>query len=1723
MKISRGCVVVLGLLVVALALSTNVGLGQRLIRQPGLPVQPNPTLNTGTAAQNSSVKIIEDPRYRQVIEVGRDLIRDEVWSEAVKVLQTILDEKEDFYVQVREQDPLDPKKENVRWSSVKFEANNLIGSMKAQGLEAYELAQGANAKSLLDDAKRLGDREKLAEVAQRYCHTKAGIEANEILATLFLARGQVFTAALRFEKLLEMPEERTKVSDLTLYKAALAFRRAGDTKNYEDTWERLQKRLNNAPLKVGTEFVPVARLKAVLEEIPKVDPVNIYDWPMVRGNNKHTAQAVGSPPLMDTKIWERKIMLDKLDGFPDIDPDQAAEARVNEAIKQANDQHHAVLPGFFPVVSQGVMVYRSQRDVRAVALKNIKIKDLESGDTIETPAGHILWKTIPLKRSLSVLLEKNNTRIKADQWLDSYKMVPGFNSFLYDNSLIGTLATDHRNVYVIDDLAVPPHPNMFGQFAFNNPQLNPGELKPLLMQNELAAYDLITGKLRWDLNHTDEMFKDSHFLSMPISVGGKLYVLNEKLLNPTENVGGNPFGGQQYMIGGEAELRLICIDPTKMVEKNKPAIVGKPQSLGHVLQFNRFVQDIGRRVNTVHLAYGDGTLVCPTNAGEVFGIDLMTRSLVWSYPYRESPHQQIQLPNIGFNPNPFPQPNPRMTGTTTVISKWKSAPPAIQDGKIVFTAPDADSVHCISLRDGKPIWKRGQNKGDLYMAGVYGGRVVIVGETQVRILDLKNGDQLKTISTGDLPSGQGVASKGIYYLPLKKGEILAIDIAKGEIKAHNRSAVQGTTPGNLVFYEGMVLSQTPTEVVAYPQLVARLDIAKAEAAKNPDNLATLTEYGDLLLKDGQVHLAVSTLLKVYDAKPADPLGQRVRARLFEALTDLMQVDFPKASKDYLETYRSLCSVPGNNGEEQQRLAKYFRLVGQGREAEGNLVDAFKMYKDFGGLPLHKQNGGITTPEDPNTKIPVNVWLRGRISGMLAKATPQQKAPLEATIADEWKIVDAKKDLEAIRTFVGMFDIPVKVGRDARIRLAETIMERSDKPAFLEAEMSLYQITSSEYRKDPATGGRALATLAKLEEAKATSDSTRLAAAYYRDLNRDFPKDAVRGAKTGADLFSELATDKRFLPYLEDRSSPWGPVKIAARELGAGAFNVGLAGFVLQPKGDETPFAREHRLMLDPSDTINPRVRLRSLGSGADRWTTNLGQVPMNQQLFFHLYQQGNVNMNMGYHPNAHHRFFHVKGHLIVCQVGVMVYCLDGDTGKELWKMQTVENIQQNGLVHLQEVRNDSEGNPQFWYWNQLTNSRFAVKLGHIGTAQASYVALLGHKGLTVVEPLRGGTMWSKPDVPVGSHVFGDDQYLFLVEMNDNGSFGAGRTIRASDGEAQMVPDFSSIYQARVRLMGRNILAAQNSPKGFTVRLYDIIAGKDQWSKEFPTGSFVLQTEDNAVAGVIDPKGNLTVMDANTGKEVLTTNIVRNRVTTEDLKGLRNPLLLHDNEQYYIALNKPIDPARVAQGVLHNNFNNGARCLPVNGWFLFVQKHDGSRKVGQRELTWKKGDVWHSIVPIQNQMIVMEQFDQSPVILFTARYHELMPNGGNRWVSVTQSLSKTSGLLVYDSGPRGINGVSPMFSTVQIDMKARTLNLIGFSGSVQHYVDDGKGPPPAQGAGMAPGGNQPGTNVAAPFAADPAGVLVPINGGVLPPNGRLPLIRRQLQPVAPPVVVPKVQK
>ena len=87
--------------------------------------------------------------------------------------------------------------------------------------------------------------------------------------------------------------------------------------------------------------------------------------------------------------------------------------------------------------------------------------------------------------------------------------------------------------------------------------------------------------------------------------------------------------------------------------------------------------------------------------------------------------------------------------------------------------------------------------------------------------------------------------------------------------------------------------------------------------------------------------------------------------------------------------------------------------------------------------------------------------------------------------------------------------------------------------------------------------------------------------------------------------------------------------------------------------------------------------------------------------------------------------------------------------------------------------------------------------------------------------------------------------------------------------------------------------------------------------------------------------------------------------------------------------------------MHNNFSNGTRCLPVNGWFVALhQKQDGRKdgRNGDNELA-ERGLVWHSYSPSSTRCSSWTSSTSRRWCIFTARYlTNSLRNVVNRWVS-----------------------------------------------------------------------------------------------------------------------------
>lgn len=686
------------------------------------------------------------------LQAARDNLRTESWAEAVPLLQTLLDGKEDALILVKRAAP--NGQETTQWTGVRAEAARLLAGLPPRGREFHDLLFGPSARGMLAAATAKGDARLLAEVVRRFPCTDAGAEATRLLGVYHLDRARYTLAAVCFERLLERGNS-DRVAPVTLFTAALAFRRAGDGTRAEQVWKRLAVRIPYG-LRLGDRTASLAELKQEYDRA--VDPAP-------------PALSIASVPPLEAR-WTRPTAHETL-----------TQLWLREAVRTQEASAEPILSASLPMTVGDKVIYRSHRGIHAV----------------DATTGKELWETSS-EWSFDRLASEPRYATHLESWVNGYLEYSPH--VLFGNGLVGALSTDGARVYAVDDLAVPPyrHSNRSGgrwRLELDWPDFGPG-LTEAAQHSRLLALDAQSGKPVWELggarvdSDAGEL-SDSYFLAPPLPLDGRLFVLAEK----------------------HGELFLACLDAAGGDLLWKQALAYAP---------NRLLHDPGRRVQAARPAYGQGVLVCPTNAGVVLGVDVLTPGLAWAYPYRAEA-SALTVTELSWERR-------GRQGPTRVTAEWKVPVTIIQGDHVLLTAPDAPSIHCLNLRNGSLLWKASRADNDLYVAGVFAGKVLVVGKQACRALDLASGRQLWRLATG-LPSGHGVASGGVYYLPLKEAvrekapAVYALDVDKGVVLDRAVSP-RKDVPGNLVFCRDSVFSQTATTLTAYSRQGAEHEKAKPE-------------------------------------------------------------------------------------------------------------------------------------------------------------------------------------------------------------------------------------------------------------------------------------------------------------------------------------------------------------------------------------------------------------------------------------------------------------------------------------------------------------------------------------------------------------------------------------------------------------------------------------------------------------------------------------------------------------------------------------------------------------------------------------------------------------------------------------------------------------------------------------------------------------------------------
>ncbi len=1600
------------------------------------PTQPGP--ETSIAER---VRLPRDRNAERKLEEAQRLIKEQQWRQAVDLLQGMLDEKEDKFLQ----------DSRGRWASVRSEANRLLASMGEEGLQHYEQYYGAQARAALRAALQAGDPQKIAEVAMRYLHTEAGAEALAVLGTIQLDQGSPVMAALYFERLLGRPGGWDRLPTLTLVKAAFALERAGQTNLAERVWRELQRRDWRRDVPEPLARLEPQQLRQLASASNRVQRER-FDWPVFGGDALHTAISEGAAPF-----------LEKVHELPTY-KESATRSEIETAVRNLQSRRMAVLPGGLPISVGELAICRTTYGIQAVRIRT----------------GEIQWASSYEDNLDNVL----STRRTADYvaLLQQYRSFAPM-AFVY-NGLLGTLSTDHERVYAVEDTPLPP------AFSRRQPNVFPPGAAPLPMGtwslgNNLSAFDLRGGRCIWMLEGSksapNSPWAETFFLGPPLPLGGKLYVLAEC----------------------NGEIRLICLDPQN----------GAVQWMQPLCYVERKIQeDPERRMEACHLAYSDGILVCPTNAGVVLGVDLLTRTLVWARPY-EGTDFEAAVPRPGrivIGPG-----NPRYNW---LDRRWFYPAPMIADGKVVFTAADSNAIYCVNLQDGNLAWNplpREQN--DLYVAGIYHGRIVVVSRDSVRAIRLTDGEQVWRTTlppTTEGPGGRGIANATTYFLPTRNGAVVALSLQDGAIlgiiEAQNKEPI-----GNLLFHDGYVVAQGLTSLVVYPQLeVRKAEIAKA-LEKNPNDPEALTELGTLRIHWGELDKACDDFrraLKQPDISYAT--RRRAQRKLFEALSIQLQRDFNTYEKN-LQEYEQLLQIPAPDGEtesarvareqeERQRRAQYWHLVARGRENQGRLREAFQAYLEFAKLGSQEY---VLLPQDGSVRVIPELYAEAKLSALLQRpSSPEQRQELAALVRQEWEQVRASPNRENLRRFVSLFGMASDLAAEARLLLAEQCLAAGEN---VEAEMVLLPLLTHSNPQFAASGLEALARL------HARLGKMQDAIFYYRKLAERYPEIRLPGGKSGRQLFDELATDKRFLPYLDTGNRTWLPSRqqIGQPRVESGTFPQQMQVW-LSTQGDLLPPSRQYSLAINVN-VFPQQLRILSRTTGDDDAAV-LRTLPLEQPPVNYHFQFGTTNSP----PEVPCR---VVGHYAFFVWGIYLYALDLERKAFAWKVSLVGETypwpqgMQPSIFWDQSVAS--------WVLNYPDGTRERINGQFVATP--GFVAYFSRdRGLVVAEPTSGKIRWEKRLAVDGAWLFGDGQALFIAysppgrEGNHSAKPNAKPMVLSTrTGEVLSVPDFLPAWTRCERVLGRHLLLRETGEdQREDWRLYDPLTGQNVWTKRLRNvtrryTSFVPNTValsllvpkqgSDADAGVLAP--HLLVLDVLTGNQVLLAAL------PEQFPEQVEAILLADDYNFYLVCNKN-NRQNVGAGV-NIALANGVQILAYGNLLrsVFAEGPVVAFDRGQEKVRWQ--------CELPPQLLILDRFEESPLILCASWQRVPLDNQNRRFIDRTMvhGIDKRNG-QVYECE----TAMRSQIHQVRLDRARGLVELVAANFHVVFDVADpletprGKsGQSPANGSAPAAKQQLPGNVPAQPVppAAPPIQrIIVPVQPVPLQPVPVNPVQQLPVQPL-----------
>jgi len=1129
---------------------------------------------------------------------------------------------------------------------------------------------------------------------------------------------------------------------------------------------------------------------------------------------------------------------------------------------------------------------------------------------IDFKTGKRIWQAQPQREALHQDLMDGNYQLK-DSGSD-IEPAQAFARTIWEDYLYNTTSSDGQRVYVIRDLTLPKLDHARFRPFNRSRSAQPSNADT----NRLCAYDLPTqGKLVWEIDGAarNDVLQGAFFLGAPVTVGRSVYCLVE--------------------IKSETAIYLIALDRQ----------TGDLQWRQQLADLETGIAlDTPRRLRAVIPSYDGGMLICPTGAGVVVGVDLAKQALAWAYSYKTKgrPTRRLRMP---------------AAKRDSTDKQWVHSAPVIADGRVLLTPPESSMLHCLDLVTGELLWRQPRG-ATLFLAGVEGGRVLLVGNNEMSALRLADGrsawsSKNLALPAGSVPTGSGFFSNGRYFLPLSNAEVIAVDVAQGKI-VDKTSSRDGQLLGNLICYRGAVISQTGRFLDCFEQVDVLQAKSERRRAQNPTDAEALRTLGEIAYNEGQLAQAIELLSKAYDSEPDD---LRTREVLGEALVAALDEDFAQ----YQHQLPLLAQLQHGSAAAQLTL---LRLQSQGLLSLGQATAAFDACLEAYELISNKHAGTSPGAElliGRDHRVGVQSWLAAQVAAAWAAASQDQRQQIVEQFTPLLEQTRRLADANLWRHFYDCFGT-LELTESLGIELAANFVQQGN---LLAAQQLLLRLQTSDNRE---VSNAAIAYSSRILHA---STLAHLAMPVDAKLRGPLANQECLPGRSGLECLAEWASNTSGAKNRADADNkrqptwPYGRVEWSLEES------------TLQRKANRSPHTA---IQIERSDDVlgGCNVTLVGVISGRNR------EIMVRDSLgrdFFRATLDRRAQSVMNFQGSV---YGVARGNLLILSLGreIVAYDTLSKGHPALWRMSATSDLQ---------YFNRGNVAPRF----KLGNKRISRSqsdgnwIGVIGPVTSNSCVFQKEQRLLCVDSLSGEIKWSRSNLPLGCDLFGDEQHVFAVAKDAKQAL----VFSAIDGRSlgETVAHLP-IWEERLATVGRKIIRwrKRDDDEGrWELSAIDPLTGEAEWTHDFDKNAQV-DVERSRFVAVAESTGNCVVVDISNG-----TRVVDQRIETNF--SLSEVHLSVGSDHFVLALQEPlkVDSTRRVAG-----FNRVDFTQPFAGQIYLFDRVTGEA-------------VWDRPADVQGLPLMLAQGVDLPVIAFAGNLVRQDKQGSKREIGI-MLLEKSSGRLLF---------------------------------------------------------------------------------------------------------------